>query len=158
MVGFIYERRHTRLITEFGGLWSIVPIYSAIFMLVMLSSIGLPGLNGFVGEFLILLGAFHANPWAGGLATLGVVLGAVYMLTMYKRVIFGPVTVEANRALHDLSGREVAVMVPILVLIIWLGVYPKPFLDRIEPSARAVLARVDRPVATSRVATAEVRP
>jgi NADH-quinone oxidoreductase subunit M len=158
MVGFIYERRHTRLITEFGGLWSIVPIYSAIFMLVMLSSMGLPGLNGFVGEFLILLGAFHANPWAGGLATLGVVLGAVYLLTMYKRVIFGPVTVEANRALHDLSGREITVMVPILILIVWLGVYPKPFLDRIEPSARAVLARVDRPVATARVATAEVRP
>src|SRR5216684_984680 len=116
LVGVVYERRHTRLISEYGGLWKQVPLYASIFMVVMLSSIGLPGLNGFVGEFLILLGTFKANPWAGALAVSGVVLGAVYMLWMYQRVIFGPIKNEENAKLVDLSRREVAIFVPILAM------------------------------------------
>jgi NADH-quinone oxidoreductase subunit M len=142
LVGVIYERRHTRLISEYGGLWKQVPLYASIFLVVMLSSIGLPGLNGFVGEFLILLGAFKANTWAGVLAVSGVVLGAVYMLWMYQRVIFGPIKNEENKKLIDLSRREVAVFAPLLALMLVMGLYPRPFLSRMEKSVEATLARV----------------
>ncbi|MCK6555889.1 NADH-quinone oxidoreductase subunit M [Candidatus Binatia bacterium] len=142
LVGYIYDRRHTRMIAEYGGIWSVMPVYAALFLVVMLSSIGLPGLNGFVGEFLILLGAFRAHPWAGGLGVLGVVFGAVYLLTMYKHVFFGPVTNEANRQLKDLSPREIIAVAPVLVAIVWIGVYPKPFLDRIEPTVQVLLGRL----------------
>src|SRR5439155_26244074 len=128
LVGVVYERRHTRLISEYGGLWQQVPLYASIFLVVMLSSIGLPGLNGFVGEFLILLGAFKANIWAGWLAVAGVVLGAVYMLWMYQRVIFGPLKHAENKTLVDLSRREVVVFAPILALMLVMGLYPRPFL------------------------------
>jgi NADH-quinone oxidoreductase subunit M len=144
LVGFVYERRHTRMIVDFGGLWSLTPIFAALFLVVTLSSIGLPGTNGFVGEFLILLGAFQTRPWAGALGTLGVVLGAVYMLRLYKRVFFGEVTVEENRSLTDLSGRELAVMIPLVVMILWIGFYPKPFLSRIEPTAQVFLERLEK--------------
>jgi NADH-quinone oxidoreductase subunit M len=144
LVGFVYERRHTRMIVDFGGLWSLTPVFAALFLVVTLSSIGLPGTNGFVGEFLILLGAFKAHPWAGVLGTLGVVLGAVYMLRLYKRVFFGEVTVEANRSLTDLNGRELAVMIPLVVMIFWIGLYPKPFLSRIEPTAQVFLERLEK--------------
>src|SRR5213078_4023106 len=112
LVGMIYERRHTRMIADFGGLWTAVPVYAACFLVVMLASVGLPGLNGFVGEFLILLGAFGPWPWATTVATSGVVLGALYLLWMYERVIFGPLARPENAALEDLSGRELAVLVP----------------------------------------------
>src|SRR5262245_4688462 len=148
LVGFVYERRHTRLISEYGGLWHIMPVYAALFMVVTLSSIGLPGTNGFVGEVLILLGAFRAHPWAGGLGTLGVVLGAVYMLTMYKDVFFGPLTNAVNRQLKDLSLREVIAVVPIIVLIFWIGLFPKFFLDRIEPTTQVLLSRLEKVGAT----------
>ena len=141
LVGVVYERRHTRLISEYGGLWQQVPLYASIFLVVMLSSIGLPGLNGFVGEFLILLGAFKANIWAGGLAVAGVVLGAVYMLWMYQRVIFGPLKHAENKTLVDLSRREVVVFAPILALMLVMGLYPRPFLARMEKSVEATLAR-----------------
>src|SRR5436190_12334463 len=100
MVGMIYERRHTRLIAQFGGLWAVVPAFSALFMVVVLSSLGLPGLNGFVGEFLVLVGAFQTSPWLAAVATSGIVFAAVYLLWMYQRVIFGEVTHPANRSLH----------------------------------------------------------
>ena len=103
LVGLIYDRTHTREISQYGGIWGSVPVWSAFFLVVTLSSIGLPGLNGFVGEFLILSGAFRAHPVAGMVGTLGVVLGAVYMLTMYQRVAFGPLTHESNRSLPDLN-------------------------------------------------------
>jgi NADH-quinone oxidoreductase subunit M len=151
LVGFIYERRHTRIISEYGGLWSVVPVFAAIFLVVTLSSIGLPGTNGFVGEFLILLGAFRAHPVAAAVATLGVVLGAVYMLRLYKRVFFGEVTVAENRKLVDLSPREIAVMVPLLVMIFWIGLYPKPFLARIEPTAQHYLERIESKIGGTRV-------
>jgi len=148
LVGFIYDRRHTRQIAEFGGLWAIVPIYSALLLVITLSSIGLPGTNGFVGEFLILLGAFRAHPWAGGLATIGVVLGAVYMLTMYNSVIFGPVTHDENHTLTDLTPREIASLVPLVLLVFWIGLYPKPFLERIEPTAKQLLVVLESKGAT----------
>jgi len=150
LVGFIYERRHTRMIEEYGGLWSVMPVFASLFLVVTLSSIGLPGTNGFVGEFLILLGAFSAKPWAGALATVGVVLGAVYMLRLYKRVFFGEVTNPENEKLIDLSGREIAAIVPLVVMIFWIGLYPKPFLARIEPTAKLYLERVEKKIALKR--------
>lgn len=147
LVGMIYLRRHTREISEFGGLWKQVPMMAAIFMVVMLSSISLPGLNGFVGEFLILLGAF-LNTWqAVAFAVGGVILGALYMLWTYERVMFGPITNKLNETLADLSPREIAVMVPLIVLMLFMGLYPKPLLSRMEPSVNAMLARVHTPVA-----------
>jgi NADH-quinone oxidoreductase subunit M len=146
-VGVIYERRHTRLIREFGGLWQQLPLYGAVFMIVMLSSVGLPGLNGFVGEFLILLGAFETYRVAAIVGTSGVLLGAVYMLWMYQRVMFGPLTNPANRNLPDLSKREVLVFVPILVMCFVMGLYPKPFLNRMEPSVLAYLNRMHEKMA-----------
>ena len=148
LVGLIYDRTHTRDIGQYGGIWGIVPIWSACFLVVTLSSIGLPGLNGFVGEFLVLSGAFRAHPVAGAVGTLGVVLGALYMLTMYQRVAFGPITREANRVLADLNGREILVASSLLVFIVWIGVYPRPFLARIEPSVDVLLGRLERAGAT----------
>jgi NADH-quinone oxidoreductase subunit M len=141
LVGMIYERRHTRELAAFGGLWKVVPAYSVALLLVMLASAGLPGLNGFVGEFLILLGSFRAWPWATAVATSGVVLGALYLLWMYQRVVFGPIVHDENRALADLSGRELAVIVPVIALCVVMGLYPAPFLSRIEPSVDRILAR-----------------
>jgi len=143
-VGAIYERRHTRQIADFGGLWKIVPVYSVMLLIAMLSSVGLPGLNGFVGEFLCLLGAFGVDPRFVVFAVLGVILGAVYLLSMYQRVIFGPVTHDENRRLTDLSPREIAVFVPIVVLVFWMGIYPKPLLRRMEPSIHAIVAHVEK--------------
>jgi NADH-quinone oxidoreductase subunit M len=149
VVGVIYQRRHTRLISEFGGLWKQLPIFSAVFLIVMLSSIGLPGLNGFVGEFLILLGAFRSNPWVGAVAVLGVILGAVYMLRMFQRVMFGPLENPKNQELTDLTPRELVVLVPLLAMILLMGVYPKPFLSRMEPSVEAFVARIESKVAAA---------
>jgi len=142
LVGMIYERRHTRLIADFGGLWAIVPRYAVAFLVVMLASVGLPGLNGFVGEFLILVGAFPSHPWATAVATSGIVLGALYLLWMYQRVIFGPLRHGENERIVDLSSREVALLAPILALALVMGVYPKPFLERIGPSVERMLAPV----------------
>ncbi|MBI2369871.1 MAG: NADH-quinone oxidoreductase subunit M [Deltaproteobacteria bacterium] len=143
LVGILYERRHTRLIEEFGGLSRVMPAFAAAFLIVTLSSIGLPGLNGFVGEFLILLGAFRQNPTYGVLAALGVILSAIYMLWMSQRVMFGEVTNPANRALPDLTGREWAVLLPIILAIFWLGLYPQAVLRRIEPSVARLIQQVE---------------
>ena len=142
LVGMIYDRRHTRLIDDFGGIWRVIPLFSVFLLVVMFASIGLPGLNGFVGEFLILLGAFRVVPgWTAAAAT-GVILGAVYMLWMYRRVVFGPLTNPANEKLSDLNARELLVLAPIVALIVLMGVYPRPFLTRIEPAASAALKRI----------------
>lgn len=135
LVGALYDRRHTRAIADFGGLQKTIPIFSGIFLFVVLSSIGLPGLNGFVGEFLVLLGTFVGYRWWVIPAAFGVVLAAIYLLWAYKRVFHGPVTNEANRLIPDLGVRELVMLAPILVLIVVIGVYPQPFLDRIGPSA-----------------------
>jgi NADH-quinone oxidoreductase subunit M len=144
LVGMIYERRHTREISEFGGLARVMPIFAGMFLFTAFASIGLPGLNGFVGEFLVLLGSYLSLPVFAVLAALGVVLAAVYLLWAYQRVFTGVVTKEENRALKDLGVREVAILAPLVVLIIGLGVYPKPALDRIEPSVQSVLDRIER--------------
>ncbi len=142
LVGMIYERRHSRLIADYGGLWKQMPIFSASLLAVMFSSIGLPGLNGFVGEFLIMLGAFSVTPlWTAAAAT-GVVLGAIYMLWMYRRVIFGPLANPENQKLTDLNGREIFILAPILALIVLMGVYPQPFLDRMKPAVDLTLKKV----------------
>jgi NADH-quinone oxidoreductase subunit M len=144
LVGMIYGRRHTRLIEEFGGLWKPIPRFAAVFLIVMFSSVGLPGLNGFIGEFLILLGAFGASRTATVIAASGLVLGAVYMLWMFQRVVFGPVRHEENATLQDLEPREVAVLVPVVALIVVMGVYPTPFLRVMEPSVKALVARMEK--------------
>ncbi len=142
LVGMLYMRRHTREISEFGGLWRRVPVYAAVFLVVMLSSIGLPGLNGFVGEFLIMLGAFLHSRIAAAFAVSGVVLGALYMLWAYERVMWGPITKAANGAIADLSAREIAVLAPLIALMLFMGLYPRPLISRLEPSAVQVLERV----------------
>ena len=139
LVGIIYERRHTRLIEHFGGLTKVMPLFAACFMIVTLSSIGLPGTNGFVGEFLILLGAFGAHKVYGVLAATGVILAAVYMLWMFQRVMFGEIRHEENKKLKDLTRLEFATLLPILALIFWIGIYPKPFLDTMRSSVGHVL-------------------
>jgi NADH-quinone oxidoreductase subunit M len=143
MVGMIYERRHTRLIVEFGGLWKVIPAFSVLFLVVVLSSLGLPGLNGFVGEFLVLVGAFQVSPWLAALATTGIIFAAVYLLWMYQRVVFGEITREENRRLTDLSPREWAVLAPVLLFIVWIGVYPTAFTGKTEATIAALLAQVE---------------
>jgi NADH-quinone oxidoreductase subunit M len=142
IVGMIYERRHTRMIADFGGLARQIPIFTTIFMIITLSSIGLPGLNGFVGEFLILLGAFLANRWYAVLAATGVIFAAVYMLRMFQKVMFGKLDKEENQRLSDLSPREIAVLAPVVAMIILIGVWPQPFLAKMETSVNALIRTV----------------
>ena len=149
-VGFIYERRHTRMISDFGGLSTPMPWFATLFVIASLSSIGLPFLNGFVGEFLILIGTWTSNsisrPWiATMLAATGVIWAAVYMLWMLQRVLFGKVTNPENATLRDLNAREVGLLLPLLLLMLFMGVFPRPFLDRSQASVEAVRARVTAP-------------
>lgn len=144
IVGVIYERRHTRLISEFGGLSKILPVFATVFMITMLSSVGLPGLNGFVGEFLILLGSFKSDslPYAQLLtiiATSGILLGAVYMLWMYQRVMFGEVTNDKNKELKDLNLREYFVLIPLVILMFVMGLFPNYFLSKMDASIENLL-------------------
>jgi NADH-quinone oxidoreductase subunit M len=134
LVGMIYERRHTRQIAEFGGLTRVMPVFAAAFGVVTMSSIGLPMLNGFVGEFLILIGTFLAEPWVGVVAASGVVLAAAYMLWMYRRVFFGPLTNDENKGLLDLGLREKVIVMALIVPIVWIGVAPGTFLRRLDAS------------------------
>jgi NADH-quinone oxidoreductase subunit M len=134
MVGVIYDRRHTRLIDEFGGLANRMPLFAAFFLIVTLSSIGLPGLNGFVGEFLILLGTFGASPMRAAVAALGVILSAVYMLWMYQRVVWGEIKNEKNAGLLDLVGRERVMLIPLLIVMLWMGIYSNHFLRPMDAS------------------------
>jgi NADH-quinone oxidoreductase subunit M len=143
LVGALYDRRHTRLIADFGGLAASVPLLAGVFLFVALSSLGLPGLNGFVGEFLILLGTFLSYGWWVVPAAFGIVLAAIYLLWAYQRVFHGEPTTEANRRLPDLRVREVVMFAPVLALILFIGVYPKPFLERIEPAAQKVVVQLN---------------
>jgi NADH-quinone oxidoreductase subunit M len=165
LVGMIYERRHTREITQFGGIARPMPVFAALFGIVTMSSIGLPALNGFVGEFLILAGTFLESPRVATAATLGVVLSAVYMLWMVRRVFFGPCDNPENLSLIDLGLREKAILVALLVPIVWIGVYPNPFLARLDASVGDLLHHMERSRQAAieggpieRIATAELAP
>jgi NADH-quinone oxidoreductase subunit M len=140
-VGVVYDRMHTREIARYGGLVSRMPAYAAVFMVFMLASVGLPGTSGFVGEFLVLMGAFQSNTWAGLFATTGLILGAPYMLYLYRRVIFGEMKRPELRDILDLNKRELATFAPLVALVLWMGIYPKPFLDVFASSVDAVVAR-----------------
>jgi NADH-quinone oxidoreductase subunit M len=143
IVGFIYERRHTREINEFGGLAKQMPIFATIFMIMTFSSLGLPGTNGFVGEFLTILGAFESElRWYAIAATTGVIFSAVYMLWMYQRVMFGELKNPKNAELKDLSAREITLMVPLLVFVFWIGVYPNTFFDKMNPALENLIRQV----------------
>jgi NADH-quinone oxidoreductase subunit M len=145
-VGILYERRHTREMAEYGGIARVMPAFTVFFGIAMLASVGLPGLNGFVGEFLSLLGAFKSpilnSYWYSVLGATGVIFAAVYLLTMFQRVVFGPLTNPANHSLKDIKKREWAYLIPIVVLMVWIGVYPKFFLNYSESSVKNVVSRV----------------
>ncbi len=142
LAGMMYERRHTREIAAFGGIARVMPAFAAILTLVALSSIGLPGTNGFIGEFLVLVGSFETHPWATGIATTGVIFAAAYLLWAIQRLLYNREPSEENATLRDLSGREFAILTPLVVMILWMGLYPKPFLERIEQSARWFVVQV----------------
>jgi NADH-quinone oxidoreductase subunit M len=143
LVGMIYDRRHTKQIADFGGLAQVMPIYSGIFLFTAFASIGLPGLNGFVGEFMVLVGSFPTLPVYVIVAAVGVVLAAVYLLWAYERTFTGPLDKPENEKLTDLSAREVALLAPLVVLMVLLGLHPRVLLDRVEPSTEAVLDRIE---------------
>ncbi len=155
IVGIVYERRHTRMIAEYGGLSKIMPVYAAVFMVMMLSSIGLPALNGFIGEILVLQGVFVANRMWAAFAASGLVLGAAYMLWLYQRTMFGKIENPKNENLLDLNLREFATFAPLIILAVWIGLYPAPFLTRLEPTVRAVVARVNPAYAAAAKAAAD---
>ena len=144
LAGMLYERRHSREIAAFGGLAKVTPALAAVLTIVSLSSIGLPGTNGFVGEFLVLVGSFGPYPWATAIATTGVIFAAVYLLWAIQRVLFQKLDKPENAGLADLSARELAVLGPLLVCIVWVGVYPAPILRRVEPAARALITQVQQ--------------
>jgi NADH-quinone oxidoreductase subunit M len=138
-VGVVYDRLHTREIARYGGLVQNMPRYAVVFMLMMLASVGLPGTSGFVGEFLILVGAFQDNTWVALLATIGIILGAAYMLWLYRRVVFGKITREDVKGMLDLSPRELAIFAPLVLVVLWMGIYPASFLNVISVSVEALI-------------------
>jgi NADH-quinone oxidoreductase subunit M len=142
IIGVLYERRHTRLISEFGGLSTPMPNFAAIYMIATLSSLGLPLLNGFIGEFVILRGTYEVNIKYVAWAVIGIVLGAAYLLWLYQRVMFGPVTNPANEHLQDLNAREYATLVPLIILCFWIGIYPKPLFRVLERPVQLIVEQV----------------
>ena len=144
LVGMIYERRHTRNISDYGGIAKTVPVFATFLMIATLSSIGLPGMNGFIGEIMIMSGGFLAKPLYGILAASGVILAAVYMLWMYQRVMFGPITIEENKTIQDLNFREVAILVPLVALIFWIGVYPNAMTSKYQKSVKELVQLKDK--------------
>ena len=162
LIGMLYERRHTREIADYGGLARVIPMFSLILVVTALASIGLPGLNGFVGEFLVLLGSFGRYPWATGIATTGVIFAAAYLLWALQRILFNRLDKSENEQLHDLTPRELIVVLPLVAGMIWLGLYPKPVLDRMDAAARRYVHLVqpgfERPAATALVPNLEERP
>jgi len=134
LVGMIYERRHTRMLSDFGGIWAVMPVYGAFLLVTVLSSVGLPGLNGFVGEFSILVGTFWSHKWAAGFATLGVIVAAWYLLHAFREVMQGPLDKPENKILTDLTKREVLILVPVTIMFFVIGLFPNLFFDRINPT------------------------
>lgn len=144
VVGMIYERSHTRQISDFGGVTKVMPVFASFFLIITLSSLGLPGTNGFVGEFLILAGSFQRAPVFTILATVGIIFAAAYLLWMFLRVMFGPITNQKNNSLVDLNGREIGILIPIILMIFWIGIYPSTFLKKTEATAAALIANVQK--------------
>jgi NADH-quinone oxidoreductase subunit M len=144
LLGMLYERRQSRNIDDFGGLAGVMPIFAAVFVLTAFASIGLPGTSGFVGEFLALIGTYQTHPWIALLAASGVIFAAYYMLPMVQRILFNPLDKEENRLLPDLSRREMVVLAPLVAVMIWIGVYPKPFLERMETTVVELLHNVEQ--------------
>jgi NADH-quinone oxidoreductase subunit M len=153
-VGVVYDRLHTREIDRYGGLANNMPLYAFVFMVFMLASVGLPGTSGFVGEFLVLTGVFQANTWVALLACTGVILGAAYMLYLYRRVIFGELTKPDLKVMADLDRREIAIFAPVVAVVMWMGVYPLPFLDVMDVSVAQMLSKYQAVVG----ATADAAP
>ena len=143
LVGIIYERRHSRMIADYGGLAKQMPMYATLFLIAALSSMGLPALNGFIGEFTILLGAANRNIWWAVFAAIGIVLGAAYLLWLYQRVFWGPLDNPANKNIRDLNRRELGLLVALVAVMVWIGIYPKPLLSYIEPQTNVVVAQVE---------------
>ncbi len=158
LVGMIYERRHTRQLSDFGGIWAVMPIYGAFLLVTIFSSAGLPGLNGFVGEFSILVGAFQTHRWAAGLATLGVIVAAWYLLHAFREVMQGPLEKPENKRLTDLTKREVLILIPITAMFFIIGLFPNLFLDRINPSVEATQQRIVQQADLPTVALSAVEP
>ena len=160
LVGMIYERRHTRALDQYGGIASVMPLYAVFFVVTVLSSVGLPGLNGFVGEYLILLGSFQASPWIAAISVTGVIFGAVYLLMATRKFLWGPITHAANKSLPDIGAREVGLMLPLVALCFWIGFAPNTFLARADGSIDALVKRIDaaRAVKTAALAPSESAP
>jgi NADH-quinone oxidoreductase subunit M len=148
-VGVVYDRLHTREIGRYGGLVNNMPKYAFVFMVFMLASVGLPGTAGFVGEFLVLTGTFQMNTWVALLASTGVVLGAAYMLLLYRRVVYGELTKDDVKAMMDLEPREIAIFAPLVIVIMWMGIYPMSFLDVMDESVAHLLKNYHDALATS---------
>jgi NADH-quinone oxidoreductase subunit M len=143
LLGMLYERRHTRAIADFGGLASVAPMFAAIFIFSALASIGLPGTSGFVGEFLALIGTFQTYPLTATIAATGVIFAAYYMLPMVQRIWFGKLDKPENERVHDLTRRELVVLVPLVLMMLFMGVYPKPFLQRSEVTVLQLIETVE---------------
>ncbi|MGZ8852298.1 MAG: NADH-quinone oxidoreductase subunit M [Thermoanaerobaculia bacterium] len=158
LVGVIYERRHTRLLSDYGGIAKTMPVFTTVFVISVLSSAGLPGLNGFVGEFLILAGSFQAHPRAAVIAATGVILAAIYLLWLVQRVFFGPITNEENRSIPDIRWNELAAVVPLIVLMVWIGLYPNVFLRKMTPSVTQLLSMVKGDESKALLARSEPSP
>ncbi|UFH59056.1 NADH-quinone oxidoreductase subunit M [Sulfurovum mangrovi] len=148
LVGVIYDRRHTKMMDEFGGIAAIMPKYAVIFGIMLMASVGLPLTIGFVGEFLVLVGFYQVSPIMTVLAGTSIIIGSVYMLTLFKKSFFGPVTKEENKVLKDLDAKETWSLVPLVAIVIWLGIYPKPILDPIDNSVKAMLSFMDEKAIT----------
>ncbi len=155
-VGIIYDRLHTREIARYGGLVKNMPRYATVFMIFMMASVGLPGTSGFVGEFLVLIGAYKVHTLVTFMAATGVVLGAAYMLYLYKRVVFGEATKSDVAAMPDMTCREIAMLAPLVALVFWMGIYPSSFLNPMAPALEKIITRYNE--ATTTTASEEVQP
>jgi NADH-quinone oxidoreductase subunit M len=159
LVGMLYDRRHTKKFEEFGGLAKVVPVFAIALVFATLSSVGLPALNGFVGEFLILIGTWSAGfKVAAAVSAFGVVLAAIYLLKMVQETLWGPITKDENRTLKDLDAREVLALLPLCVLMVWIGVAPRTFLDPSRPALEAVLAGYQDRLAAAPVSEPHLAP
>jgi NADH-quinone oxidoreductase subunit M len=143
LVGVIYERRHSRMLDDFGGIARVVPVFTVIFIISVLASVGLPGLNGFIGEFLILAGSYSTFPVITIISTTGVILAAIYLLWMVQKVFFGPIVHEENRLLADIRWNELTAVIPLVLFMVWIGIHPETFLSRMRPSVQQLVATVE---------------